>query len=78
MDIDAARRKAKDPLVCRRCGKTGHWSRECPSQFDIRYMTVEERDEWAMEMLARVDAVAETPEEGSESVPIVESAPEDF
>ena len=79
MDIDAARRKAKDPLVCRRCGKTGHWSRECPSQFDVRYMTVEERDEWAMEMLARLDTAPETPvEESEESEPTAEPVKEDF
>ena len=56
MDIDAARRKGKEVMLCRRCNKPGHFARECPHQFDVRYMTAGERDDWAMEMLAQVDA----------------------
>src|ERR1700727_955709 len=52
MDIDAARRRGKELLLCRRCSKPGHFARECPHQFNVRYMTTGERDDWAMEMLA--------------------------
>ena len=63
MDIDTARCKTWETLVCRCCGLPGHFARDCPQQFDVRHMTLDERDAWAMEMLAALDAV---PTEASE------------
>ena len=28
--------------MCRCCGNTGHWAKDCPCQFDIRYLGAEE------------------------------------
>jgi hypothetical protein len=42
MDIDATRRAKAIADTCRRCGDTGHWARDCPRQFDIRYLGFDE------------------------------------
>ena len=55
MEIDAARKRSELPDNCRRCGKSGHWSKECPKRFDIRYMTVGEREEWMQELSLEAD-----------------------
>jgi hypothetical protein len=53
MEIDANRSKKEAPDTCRRCGKPGHWVRDCPQRFDIRHMTTEEKEEmmqtWSLE-----------------------------
>jgi Retrotransposon gag protein/Zinc knuckle len=53
MEIDANRNKKEAPDTCRRCGKPGHWARDCPQRFDIRLMTLEEKEEvvqaWSLE-----------------------------
>ena len=41
-------------------------------------MTVDERDEWAMEMLVDIDVVEEVATEESEAVPTTELAEEGF
>ena len=41
MDIDTQRAKPL-PLSCRRCGKLGHFAKDCDLRFDIRYMTADE------------------------------------
>ena len=28
----SSKKKQVDPNACRRCGKTGHWARECPNR----------------------------------------------
>ncbi|HWN08230.1 MAG TPA: zinc finger CCHC domain-containing protein, partial [Pyrinomonadaceae bacterium] len=58
MDIDAAW-KAKALLdACRCCGETGHWAKDCPLCFNVRFM---DTDELQMELegkLAAQDAVS--------------------
>lgn len=57
--------------ACRRCGKPGHWAKDCPRRFDIRLMTTEEKDEWLQDLALQADTAAletqtqaEIPEEG--------------
>ncbi|GLB44373.1 putative retrotransposable element tf2 155 kda protein type 1-like, partial [Lyophyllum shimeji] len=57
MDIDLSRQRSGTSIICRRCKKPGHIARNCPDQFDIRFMTAEERDDWVMGLLADLDAV---------------------
>ena len=62
MDIDAARKNKTAPDTCCRCGKTGHWSKDCDLCFDVRYMN---KDELEMELENRLAvkdiAVSEAP-----------------
>jgi hypothetical protein len=75
MEIDASRHKAPIPAdVCRRCGKPGHWAKECPRQFDIRHMTVDERSELLQHLALQADTEdLETKEEEMEEAEETES-----
>jgi hypothetical protein len=42
MEVDAACRRNPIPMLCRRCGEPGHFARECPKGYNVRYMTLDE------------------------------------
>lgn len=77
VDNDSAQKKRDFPDVCRRCGKTGHWVKNCPRQFDIRYMTLGERHEWIQDVNAEID-VEEARQTETEAEQETEEAPKDF
>ena len=74
MDIDATRRRNAVPMLCRRCGEPGHFARECPKAYDVRYMSLDEKEDWIEHLLSDSDVAAaeaqsptpETPEIPSE------------
>jgi len=68
MDIDAARKTKTTPDTCQRCGKTGHWAKDCELRFDIRYMDTDEierelENKFAAKDIASTEPPAEEEEE---------------
>ena len=62
MDIDAAQKNKTAPDTCHRCGKTGHWSKDCDLHFDVRYMNEDKLEMELENRLAAKDvAVSEAP-----------------
>jgi len=70
MDVDATRRQGPNPVVCYRCGKTGHTRPNCPKAFDVHTMTVEERSNFIQRELAALDVCTTDTDlsEGTEEV----------
>jgi len=67
MEVDTARLRKPTPVLCRRCGEAGHFARDCPKAYDVRYMTLEEKETWIEQHVtaadvAVADAQSETPE----------------
>jgi Retrotransposon gag protein/Zinc knuckle len=49
------------PDTCRRCKETGHWAKECPRRFDVRFMDAEEIEDILQNKNAERDAVPTAP-----------------
>jgi hypothetical protein len=77
MEIDANRNRRDLPDVCRRCGKPGHWVRDCPQKYDIRHMTVEEKSDLLQELSLAAD-MSELEVRGAEVQPEAEDEAPDF
>jgi hypothetical protein len=75
MDVDAARRKGEDPNICCRCRKPGHWAKECPLRFNVRFMSTEEVQEALEAHLVEAD-LSGVPAE--EPAAVSEATQEDF
>ncbi|KIJ49867.1 hypothetical protein M422DRAFT_246232 [Sphaerobolus stellatus SS14] len=78
MDVDRTRGKASiSNIVCRRCGKTEHIARFCDTNFDVRSLTVEEKEELLYGLMADLDMSGSTGAELSGEEEVV-SEREDF
>lgn len=55
MDVDALKRKSTPEGSCFRCGKLGHFGKNCPERFDVRLMTADELQEVLEDRLAQLD-----------------------
>ena len=59
MDVDATCKRGPNPVVCYRCGKTGHTRPNCPEAFNVCTMTTEEHSEFIERELAALDVCIE-------------------
>ena len=55
--VAPVRATSMTPIVCFRCGQSGHLRPECPKHFDVRYMDFEERQTFAQDAFAALDVL---------------------
>ena len=55
MDIDAMKKAQALSETCRRCGKVGHWAKDCERRFDVRFMDDDEVQRQLEDRLAARD-----------------------
>ena len=48
-------KKIGHPMACFKCGSTDHLKTNCPHRSDIRYMTMEEREDWNQNLALEAD-----------------------
>ena len=56
MDVDASWQRSSTPLLCRRCGKPGHFAHYCSQGLEVCYLSPTEQEELLMQLLAAKDA----------------------
>ena len=71
MDIDVTRKAKATSNTCRRCGKTGHWVKDCDLRFDVQYMDADKLETELENKLAAKDVASiETPDEAEPPVSV--------
>ena len=75
MDVDALRKRSALPPGCFRCGKPGHFSKNCPEPVDIRTLSIDELQEILEDRLAQLDVA---PEEPPRSTDVMSQEVQDF
>ena len=70
MDINAARKAKAINDNCCRCGKPGHWSKDCELWFDVHHMTADEMSALMENQLAALDVAHSEPEEEVVTPPV--------
>ena len=73
MDINLLKRKTPLPPYCYRCGEVGHVSNQCPRQFDVRELSIDDlQDIILQDRLAQLDIAPPEEAEPAEVTPTVE------
>jgi hypothetical protein len=68
MDLDSTRKALGAPR-CFRCKGTGHFGKDCPSQYDVRLMTTDELEEVIQQRMVRLDVAQPDPMNAPDDLP---------